>query len=102
MPSRRSRILIEDVYPELNAGRFPVKRIVGDTLAVWADMLRDGHDRLRAGVPHRPAPPAEWRETPMRLYDNDRWVGYVPLLENTRYCYTIEAWTDHFGSWRAG
>jgi starch synthase (maltosyl-transferring) len=102
MLARCSRILIEDVYPELNAGRFPVKRIVGDTLAVWADILRDGHDRLTAVVLHRPAPTTEWRETPMRLYDNDRWVGYVPLLENTRYCYTIEAWTDHFGSWRAG
>jgi starch synthase (maltosyl-transferring) len=102
MPSRRSRILIEDVQPELNAGRFPVKRIVGDTLAVWADILRDGHDRLTAVVRYRPASTPAWREAPMRLFDNDRWVGYVPLAENTRYYYTIQAWTDRFGSWRAG
>src|SRR5258708_40295503 len=100
--SAGSRILIEDVYPELNAGRFPVKRIVGDTLVVWADILRDGHDKLGATVLYRPAGEPRWHEAPMRLYDNDRWVGHVPLDDNTRYCYTIEAWADLFGSWRAG
>jgi starch synthase (maltosyl-transferring) len=101
MLAKCSRILIEDVYPELNAGRFPVKRIVGDTLAVWADIFRDGHDRLTAVVLYRPASTTEWRETPMLLHDNDRWVGHVPLVENSRHFYTIEAWTDRFGSWRA-
>ncbi len=99
--SPRARILIEDVYPELDGGRFPVKRTVGDTLTVWADILRDGHDVLRAVLLYRPERAGEWREVPMRLHDDDRWVGAAPLLENTRYRYTIEAWTDHFASWRA-
>ena len=98
--SPTARILIEDVYPEIDGARFPVKRSVGDTLAVWADILRDGHDVLRAAVLYRPEQASEWREAPMRLFDNDRWVGEVPLLENARYRYTIEAWTDHFASWR--
>ena len=96
-----ARLLIEEVYPELDGGRHPVKRVVGDTLAVWADILRDGHDVLSAMLLYRPEDAAEWREAPMRLFDNDRWVGYAPLLENKRYRYTIEAWTDHFRSWRA-
>jgi len=96
-----ARILIETVYPELDAGRFPVKRVVGDELAVWADILRDGHDLLAAAVLHRVEGEAVWRLAPMRLYDNDRWVGRVPLLANARHRYTILAWTDHFASWRA-
>jgi starch synthase (maltosyl-transferring) len=99
--SANARILIEEVYPELDGGRFPVKRTVGDTLAVWADIIRDGHDVLAAAVLWRAAGDAAWRMAPMRLHDNDRWVGHVPLSENTRYRYTIEAWSDAFASWRA-
>ncbi|HKW53017.1 MAG TPA: alpha-1,4-glucan--maltose-1-phosphate maltosyltransferase, partial [Stellaceae bacterium] len=99
--SPMARILIEEVYPELDGGRFPVKRTVGDTLQVWADILRDGHDKLRAELLYRPEGAGEWRAAPMRLFDNDRWVGEAPLSENARYRYTIEAWTDHFASWRA-
>ncbi len=99
--SANARILIEEVYPELDGGRFPAKRTMGDTLAVWTDIIRDGHDVIAAAVLWRTAADAAWRTSPMRLHDNDRWVGHVPLSENTRYRYTIEAWTDAFASWRA-
>jgi starch synthase (maltosyl-transferring) len=92
-------ILIEAVYPELDGGRHPVKREVGDTLTVWADLVRDGQDILAAVVKYRTKDEAEWREAPMRHFDNDRWTGAFPLTENTRYVYTIEAWTDRFASW---
>jgi starch synthase (maltosyl-transferring) len=97
----QARILIESLYPEIDCGRFPAKRVVGDTFAVWADILRDGHELLAAVLLHRVEGAASWHETPMRLYDNDRWVGSVVLTENARHRYTIEAWTDHFASWRA-
>ena len=96
-----ARILIETVSPELDGGRFPAKRVVGDTLAVAADLLRDGHDALAAVILYRAEGDAVWHEAPMRLVDNDRWLGRFPLTENTRYRYTIEAWTDAFASWRA-
>jgi starch synthase (maltosyl-transferring) len=93
------RILIEAVYPELDGGRFPVKREVGDTFSVWADILRDGHDVLAAVVKYRTKAEAAWHEVPMRHFDNDRWTGAFRLAENARYVYTIEAWTDDFASW---
>lgn len=99
--SPEARILIEDVYPELDCGRYPVKRIVGDRLDVWADIFRDGHDVIAASVLYRAERSDNWFEAPMRFFDNDRWVGSVPLTENERYRYTIEAWTDVFASWRA-
>ncbi len=93
------RILIEGVYPELDDGRYPVKREVGDTLAVWADILKEGHDLLAAVVKYRRKAEGAWQEVPMRHFDNDRWTGAFRLTENARYVYTIEAWTDTFASW---
>jgi starch synthase (maltosyl-transferring) len=99
--SQGARILIEDVYPELDCGLYPVKRVVGDRLDVWADIFRDGHDAIAASVLYRPERSDEWAEAPMRFDDNDRWVGSVPLVATGRMRYTIEAWTDAFASWRA-
>jgi starch synthase (maltosyl-transferring) len=93
------RILVEAVYPELDDGRYPIKRVVGDTLAVWADIVRDGHDVLVAAIRYRTRGETTWREAPMRHVHDDRFAGAVPLTENTRYVYTIEAWTDRFASW---
>jgi starch synthase (maltosyl-transferring) len=94
-----ARIHIEEVYPELDGGRYPVKRVVGDLLEVWADLFRDGHDKLRAVVRYKHQN-GDWRETPFVFYDNDRWVGRFRLDAVGLWRYTIEAWTDHFESWR--
>jgi starch synthase (maltosyl-transferring) len=104
MPLRidaRRRIVIEDVHPELDCGRYAVKREVGDALEVWADIFKEGHDALSAAVRFRTERDEEWREVAMRYVDNDRWMGRVPLEENLRHHFTVVAWTDLFGSWRA-
>jgi starch synthase (maltosyl-transferring) len=93
-------VIIENVYPELDCGRYPVKREVGDRLEVWADLFKEGHDRLAAVLKYRENGAPEWGETPMSLYENDRWTGEFTLAKNARYEYTIEAWTDEFGTWR--
>ena len=70
-------------------------------LTVEADIFADGHDRLAAVVKYRSHADARTgREVPMRLVDNDRWAGNLPLTRNARYRYTIEAWRDVFASWR--
>lgn len=94
------RIVIERVYPELDGGRYPIKRVVGDRLEIWADIFRDGHDVLRAVLLYQAEGASRWQAAPMRLYDNDRWTGDFVVTENRRYRYTIEAWTDLFASWR--
>jgi starch synthase (maltosyl-transferring) len=96
-----ARIAILDVYPVVDGGRFPVKRIVGDPVEVWADILRDGHDAIAARISYRRADEPAWRHAAMRLYDNDRWVGVFAPDAVGRYLYTIEAWTDRFLSWRS-
>ena len=94
------RIVIEDVYPALDAGRFPVKRIVGEPVEVWADILRDGHAVLAAELLWRAEASDRWSRTPMRLHENDRWTATFTPTSVGRYRYAIEAWTDAFGTWR--
>jgi starch synthase (maltosyl-transferring) len=95
------RVAIEKVEPELDGGRFAVKRVVGDVLEVEADIFCDGHDKIAACICYRPQGERAWREAPMRLVDNDRWAGSFPLTRNCRWIYTIEAWRDQFASWCA-
>ena len=94
-----ARIGIESVYPELDGGRYPVKRVLGDVFEVQADVFRDGHDKLGAVVKFALAGEG-WREAPLVLFDNDRWVASFRLDRLGLWRYTIEAWTDQFESWR--
>jgi starch synthase (maltosyl-transferring) len=94
------RIYIEDIYPVLDAGRFPVKRVVGETVEVWADIFRDGHAVLAAELLWRPEAANRWSRVPMRLAQNDRWCASFTPNYPGRYVYAIEAWTDDFATWR--
>ncbi len=95
-----SSVLIEDVLPQIDCGRYPVKREVGDTLTVSADIFKDGHDALGAVVRYRRVDEDDWHEAEMAFVDNDRWAGSFPLTENTRYVYTVMAFPDAFATWR--
>jgi starch synthase (maltosyl-transferring) len=93
---------IEDVYPLIDGGRFPVKRIVGERVDVWADIYRDGHDVVSAALVWRRELDREWRRAPMTQHSNDRWSGSFVPDQPGHYVYAIEAWTDEFATWRRG
>lgn len=93
---------IENVFPSVDCGRFPVKRIVGETVEVWADIYRDGHDVITADLIWRREPDTDWQRTPMFHDGNDRWVGAFQPAAAGLYVYAIEAWTDEFATWRHG
>jgi starch synthase (maltosyl-transferring) len=92
-------VWIGRVRPEIDGGRFPVKREVGDVFEVTADILREGHEALAAVLLYRTQKDAAWREEPMEHLGDDRWVGRFLLAENTRYVYTIEAYPDPYRTW---
>jgi len=98
--------------PEIDGGRFPAKRAVGETVTVEADIFADGHDALAAVLRYRHLPihgevaqsaggaaSAGWTETPMAPLVNDRWRGEFPVTDMGRYLFTLEAWVDHFETW---
>ena len=93
-------MVIENVAPEIDAARFAIKRVVGERVVVEADVFADGHDCLSAVLKFRAEGNPAWSETPMELLVNDRWRGEFNVTEPGNYFYTIEAWVDHFESWR--
>ena len=94
-------IVIENLQPLIDAGRYPIKRIIGEDLTVEADIFKDGHDVVAAILKWRVLGKRAWRETPMNFVDNDRWRGVCTLYEQDIHEYTVEAWTDSFRSWQA-
>ena len=94
-------IVIENLQPLIDAGRYPIKRIIGEDLTVEADIFKDGHDVVAAILKWRVLGKRAWRETPMNFVDNDRWRGVCTLYEQDIHEYTVEAWTDRFRSWQA-
>jgi len=96
----RSRAVISRLTPEIDCGRFAVKRTVGETVKVEADIFADGHDRLSAAVLYRHETEKSWSEVPLESLPNDLWRGAFPVSKLGEYRYTILAWVDHFKSWR--
>ncbi|HLY65067.1 MAG TPA: maltotransferase domain-containing protein, partial [Chloroflexota bacterium] len=94
-------VIVENVQPRVDCGRFPAKRELGDLLQVSADIFAEGHGLLAAVVKYRGGSDGHWYEEPMKLVDNDRWTGSFLLEQIGCYQYTVEAWRDGFGSWRS-
>ena len=95
-------LTIECVTPELDCGRYPVKRIVGDVVRVGADVIKEGHDITAAQIVVRsPGEPA-WSMPMSYDTDADRWFGEFTVDKIGRWHYTVEAWTDVWETWRAG
>lgn len=96
----RRRAVIENVQPEVDGGRFPVKRAQGEAVVVEADAFADGHDVLRCLLRYRNEKDPTWSEADMLALENDRWRGEFTVTDIGRYRYTVTAWVDHFLSWR--
>ena len=96
----RRRVVIEGVTPEIDAGRFPIKRTIDEDVVVEADIFADGHDALRAVLRYRREEDRAWSETPMEPLLNDwpRLAGELlgPMLHVPRHPIALA----RFG-WRA-
>ena len=99
-PQLLQRVVIEGVHPEIDCGRFPIKRVVGEDVVVTADIHADGHDVVAAALLHRRVGDDRWREAPMVHAGNDRWEGRFVVETLGDYEYTIEGWVDRFETWR--
>ncbi|HEY2405700.1 MAG TPA: alpha-1,4-glucan--maltose-1-phosphate maltosyltransferase [Polyangiaceae bacterium] len=108
MPSVRApapfdlpRLAIEHVTPTLDGGRYPIKRVVGSSVDVSADIFKDGHDLIAARILYRHASDNDWRVAPLSYrFEPDRWHGSFKVDRVGLWRYTVEAWPDFFGTWR--
>ena len=112
----RQRVIVERVTPEIDGGRFPIKRTVGEDVAVSVDLFADGHDVIAGVLRYRALPAGrdasgnqrtgerdrDWHEVPLRPIENDRWGAQFRVESLGKAEYTIEAWVDYFGTWLKG
>jgi len=96
----RHRVVVLGLRPDL--GRYPVKRIRGEELAIEAEIVADGHDVIRAVLTYRHELDERWHEVALEPDGNDVWRARftAPLLG--RYRYTAIGWVDGFATWRHG
>ena len=97
----RNRVVIEEITPQIDAGRHPVCRVVGDEVVVTAAIFGDGHDRLSAHLLYRRSNERRWRFTPMTAVNNDIWTGSFKADKQGSWLYTVSAWVDHFVTWES-
>jgi len=96
----KKRVIIEHLEPEIDGGRFPIKRVAGEKVVVRSDIFADGHDEIAAIVLFKKSNETLWREIPMKFMENDRWEGRFAVEEAGIYHYTIHGWIDHFKTWK--
>lgn len=98
----QKRVVIEHVKPEIECGRYPAKRVIGEKVTVTADVFADGHDVVKASLLYKHEKSKSWKEVPMIFLGNDQWeASFVPDKQG-RYNYTVQGYIDHFTSWKKG
>jgi starch synthase (maltosyl-transferring) len=100
-PEGRVRVVVEGVSPQTDCGRFAVKRIVGDSVTVQAEIFTDGHAIVAGELLYRYGCEDCWQRSPMRLVGVDRFRGEFPASKVGKYHYTVEGWIDRFETWRS-
>jgi hypothetical protein len=96
----RQRVIIEGVIRAIDGGRYPIKCTIGESIQVEADIFTDGHDVIAAAQLYRPEQEAHWQELPLTPLANEPWRGTFTVTQLSRCQYTLQAWVDHFATWR--
>ncbi len=99
LSKRPDTVIISNLSPLVECGRFPTKRVVGEMLVVGADIFKDGHDIVVAKLGWRRSGARKWNEVPMSHIDNDRWEGSLCFEEIGMHDVVVIAWADDLLSW---
>lgn len=98
----QSRVIIENVQPQVDEGLYPAKRTVGERVDVTANIFADGHDHIKAKLLYKKDGASSWKEVEMLHVVNDEWQGSFYVEEKGTYRFTLQAWIDHFDTWYDG
>jgi len=98
----QSRVIIEQVQPQVDGGVYPVKRTVGERVEVTANIFGDGHDHIRAHILYKKENATSWKIVELNHLVNDEWSGSFYVTETGNYTFTVKAWIDHFDTWYDG
>ena len=96
----QQRIIIEELSPELDGGRYYIKRIKGDRITLHANIISDGHDEISARIAYKSSSSNKWNYAPMQPLENDRWAGSFVVEDIGFWNFKIQAWVDHAITWQ--
>ena len=98
----QKRVIIDRVSPQLNGGKFHIKRVIGQIVQVSADVLIDGHDLIEASILYKHEKENKWKEVRMQPTFNDDWIGSFTVVKQGFYSYKVQGWVDHALNWQHG
>lgn len=99
---KQTRIVIENVLPQIDSGAYFIKRIIGQTVKVTADVFSDGHDVIGCCVKYKHENDKDWSEVRMNPAGNDEWFASFKVDKQGYYTYFIEGWVDYALDWQHG
>ncbi len=91
----QTRIVIENLSPQIDCGAYFIKRIVGQTIAVSADVFSDGHDIIECCVKFKHEADKNWQEVRMVPKENEQWTATFKVEKQGLYSYFVEGWVDY-------
>ena len=95
-----ARVILESVRPQVDGGRYPVKRVIGEEVLVEADVFADGHDQVACELLWKSGEESDWQTVPMEFRHNDHWLASFTVEKLGRYQYKVRGWVDPFLTWR--
>ena len=98
----QSRIVVENIAPQINHGNVFIKRVVNEIVNVTADVLVDGHDVLQASILYKHESEKLWSETRMNPTFNDEYTASFQITKQGFYSYKVEGWVDYLLNWQHG
>nr|WP_315172932.1 alpha-1,4-glucan--maltose-1-phosphate maltosyltransferase [uncultured Flavobacterium sp.] len=98
----QTRIIIENVSPQLDCGSNAIKRIVGQKVIVTAAVFSDGHDVIECCVKYKHEEDENWDEVRMIPTFNDEWIAEFKVEKQGFYSYFVEGWVDYALNWQHG
>lgn len=98
----QSRVIIENVQPQIDGGLYRAKRTVGESVTVTADIFADGHDHIRGQLLYKKDDTSVWQRIELKPTYNDGWYATFPVEEKGIYTFTVVAWLDHLDTWYDG
>jgi starch synthase (maltosyl-transferring) len=97
----RKRVIIEEIQPQVDCGRYPARRFLNDLVKISAAIFSDGHDHVAAQLLYKHESESEWRTVRMKELPNDLWNSSFPADRIGSWSFAIQAWVDHFETWRS-
>ena len=102
MNMNQERVIIESITPQIEGGRYYIKRVVGETVNVGATVIGDGHDIVQASLQYKNDKARKWQETRMQVGHNDHWTASFQVEKLGAYSYRVCGWIDDALNWQHG